>query len=273
MYYNKLGYLLLITLFINKVFCSYVTIDDKKNGGRYYMFKNDKDYFVCTGLDNRIPGTCIAYPGGSTCSGGAEMITGCVDQNGVDYKNRKFGSILDATDPFRCDGWDKAFGSGNCDPNKTYVKTDQCFTTPVSSNRRAIINVKLDGKYEYDSTKNGYYLTKYGWCKNKEVEKPKQEPQSQSTLNCTSYKCKRCVRKLPSVTWKCKSNGWETTLSSGTLNKYCGHSNCQKAYDDENGKCKKRESYWKSCRDDILSELKGYYKQEFKVVSKTENYC
>ncbi|ORX75559.1 hypothetical protein BCR32DRAFT_304719 [Anaeromyces robustus] len=269
MYYNKIRNLLLITLFINKVFCTYFLIKDSSKR-TYYMFTNNNNYYICTGFDNRIPGNCIAYSGGYTCSDGAELITGCVDQDGEDYKNRKFGSVFDATDPFRCDFLDKIFGSGNCKPPKTNLKTDQCFNTPASSNRKTI-NVNLNGSYEYVTHKNGYYLTKYGWCKNKEVEKPKQ--QSEQTSSCTSYKCKRCLRKLPKVIFKSKSNGWETSLSSGTLNKYCSHSNCQKAYDDENGKCKNRESYWKSCRNDILSELKSYYKSEFKVLSETENYC
>ncbi|ORX75556.1 hypothetical protein BCR32DRAFT_249478 [Anaeromyces robustus] len=162
MFYNKFGYILLLTLLINKVFCSYYLIKDNSNK-TYYMFYHKDKYYVCTGLDDRIPGSCVGYPYGYTCSGGAELLTGCVDHNGKYYDKEKFGSVLDATDPFRCDIIDKIFGSGNCNPPKVSLKTNKCYNTPVNNNR-ITINVKLNGNYEYAVNKNGYYLTKYGWC-------------------------------------------------------------------------------------------------------------
>jgi len=47
---------------------------------------------------------------------------------------------------------------------------------------------------------------------------------------------KRCFRKSPDVRWKVKSNGWTTTLSTGTINKYCNTSNCMITYNNKKSK-------------------------------------
>ena len=82
-------------------------------------------------------------------------------------------------------------------------------------------------------------------------------------LNCKvdSYECKRCLRKLPNVKWKTKSNGWTTSLSSGTVNKYCSYMN---AYNDKES-ISSRQSYQDKCKNSIYSRLNNYYKIKFKV--------
>ena len=70
------------------------------------------------------------------------------------------------------------------------------------------------------------------------------ESETKIELKCNvdSYECKRCLRKLPDVKWIAKSNGWTTSLSSGTVNKYCNTSNCMIAYNDKKSKSS-RQSY------------------------------
>ncbi|OUM63716.1 hypothetical protein PIROE2DRAFT_9653 [Piromyces sp. E2] len=239
-----------------------------------FVNKDNKNYYVCTTV-SQGPGNCIAYGdgqnGGYTCEGGAETIHDCVDHNGQ-YSSYHFGAILDATDPFRCDWYDKIFKTGNCNPPKVNIKTNKCYNSPVSNSNRKTLYFNLNGKYEYIKEKNGYYLTKYGWCKNNNDSSNNPVTPSPYCRN-DSYECKRCIRKLPKVEWSGKKSG-KYTLIPSNIDKFCNRSNCQKAYNDNKSCSSSRKDYWKSCKKDIIKEaLNDWIKDDWSVVSSTENYC
>ncbi|OUM61964.1 hypothetical protein PIROE2DRAFT_62197 [Piromyces sp. E2] len=120
---------------------------------------------------------------------------------------------------------------------------------------------------------NGRCLVGAGWCPCQDYVQEKPKPNPSSSSSCTSYSCKRCQRKLPSVKWK-RSDGWTTPLNNANIIKYCAKTTCQEAYNDEKKpKCDRRDDYWRSCRKEILGDLKSYYKKAFEPVSSTVNYC
>jgi len=144
-----------------------------------------------------------------------------------------------------------------CSVSKVHVQ-GPCYNSPdLDHPELEIIHGNGHDTIQYVKTYNGLYLTGWGWCK------PYNPPKQQQ---CTDYGCKRCLRKLPNVKWRAKSNGWTTPLTSGNVNKYCNTSNCKVAYDDKKSKSS-RQKYWNKCKNSIYSEFKSYYKTEFTVLN------
>ncbi len=111
-----------------------------------------------------------------SCAKG-ERLTSCYNQEGEGVTNI-WGNVYIPFDSYT--------------KKKVRVNTHACFNNPdeSSSARYRLTNSSINGEVEFVNYVNGYYLTKYGWCK-----------QNDSALYCKiNNECKnRCLSKLGNV--------------------------------------------------------------------------
>jgi len=247
-YYNTKAYKMANGYYIG---CTYEDCSDLKN------------IYICKTLTS-IPGTCYGVINEAAGCSRTAVFYDCYNYKGefVGYKEPTLVSPFGGSEKNEIDvvvnANDSSCYFGAYGEEKTYT-----------SIRKRVIKIPRNSKVQKE---NGRCLVGAGWCPCQDYvpEAPKPNPSSSNT----SYSSKRCQRKLPSVQWKRSSDGWTTPLNSYNIEKYCAKTTCQEAYNDEKKpKCDRRHDYWRSCRNEILADLKSYYQKSFEPVSDTLNFC
>ncbi|OUM66554.1 hypothetical protein PIROE2DRAFT_6175 [Piromyces sp. E2] len=156
----KLVYLLLITLFANKVFCDYYITKSKETRNTYYIAKmqDDRTYLICKNIFTQV-GVCNH----DRCSDNVDLLYNCIDHKGNYNPNTRYGPF-DVYNPWSCPFAKKLFDA--CTNERVYINDTDCYISAVPGTFFEKTNKKaVKGYYNAVAFYNNRALTEFGWCK------------------------------------------------------------------------------------------------------------